>query len=580
MSISLHSSTIDTLAGSTIDELAGSVLTDSGSGSESGNGSGSESGGGSGSSGTAEAITVSEEPAITVPSYKYYRKVVYDTRVDLSSTTSYGYPYTFLRIFINGDQHLSDHAQLNGFDIFFVDLLGNYMPCELVYYANGTGEWWLRPGGTSGVHIPEIARLDGHYNESYHPAPGMSAYGNDGYYSWNAGWTTYFYDDPGNQQIHFYILYGDRTDSNHQEVTTDPTRRIWYPNNLGTVAHSSYLHVYTNNSRYRPFELPSNNPEDRPINSVLYAGHSNGYTSINTNGGSLSTVGNACCITPWEDSDPDSTVSASSIPIYTYSNGQLTTGGIATSLVFAVSVQESSITRIDNYAVYGLLEYGHMIATLTETYGGWMLTVGKSYSYETTDTHGNTAIYVDYGTHYSTSIPENGCALCCIRFYSEAVDNGGGNYITRPKVNVATMIGTLNSEYLPIFNGSQDYYPSFDYRDLYTDGIIIHSLSFKPQGENHYAGFGITGSNAALLEVRTDLPLLDPYAYSGLESEFSDPISRNEWSMRTFWNMLFNNENHRTISTAYSIGGSASTPHLSFIHIQPRTYQGLGGGCN
>ena len=64
----------------------------------------------------------------------------------------YGYPEQFTpleslngnaRLVIDRDSHLATYARFDGKDVHFVAANGNELPFELVYYSNGTGEWWI-----------------------------------------------------------------------------------------------------------------------------------------------------------------------------------------------------------------------------------------------------------------------------------------------------------------------------------------------------------------------------------------------------------------------------------------------------
>ena len=578
MSMNLPGSTVNTLAGSTITALAGSTL--SGTGSSSGESAlvlpatTRDTLGGSTVStlagsilGSSNEVYLPEEPAVVIPQYKYFRLVTYNE--------SCVYDDSGIRLFIHQDAHLRDHAQADGFDIFFVDLHGRRMPCELVYYGDGTGEWWLKPASDSApCDIQEI--------EDMGLARGID-------YGWTSNKNALI------SAPSFFMVYGDRTDASHSATTADPTSLLWCRrvNNIlipdtPVVAHSSYFINTDSNDYELPYECPTNAPENRPINSVGYAGHSSGWTSIRNfpdlNNSNIETrvekSGNACCIAADRSLSVVGTY-VETIPLYSNNNSStsLATNGTASALVFGVSTGKASGNND-----YGLFAYNDMAVTLTEyrssdehgteTGSGWTLTCYDAYSYMNYET-GTASI--EWTPRQSWSLGNWTGTVGYILFYSDTYNN----HCAEASVMSHTIgDGPVNSTDLSM-SGQMSFYnlPGISCQDA----IHIGSAVFHYPTNN---GSGVImlgapqGGNAAFMELRSDLPLRSPLY--GTDENGTDPYTHNTRILRWFWKSLFDNTSIRTIDNPITRSQYAEeeTPNIQWLFNRTKTYQGLAGGCN
>lgn len=503
-------------------------------------------------------ISNSDSGTYTIPSYKFFRLIKYEFAYDQGNHV-YEVPDT-LRFFIYEDAHLRDHAQLNGLDIFFVDLSGRFMPCELVYYGNGTGEWWLKPSEyDSSITIQEIANMN------------LTSQFVGG--SWTTHSDALLAGDPG-----FFMVYGDRTDPNHVEATVDPTSRIWCtstPNavtpSTPVVAHSSFFLKNSLEPNWGfPYECSITTPEARPVNSVLYTGHVSGWTSVDSTPVSANTttlldkLRNACCISPYTDRNNSTTAITTTIPLYSFDNatGQITDDGSVTTLVFCIGTGRATTTR--NSALFG---YRDMIVVLREYYyydqdndiseSHWELKFFKAYSYTDTET-GETRI--GWSCSYSSNLPDWSGIVGYLCFYNSKVDCGFLAHVVENTDNL---------------NSSSTYTYTTPSVNIFQDAIYLSSslgTSNSYPEDCTYIG-ALNDGSYSLLEIRSDIPItsIDNYGNSSL----------NEQQIKTFWKLIFDNESLRTVGDPIlSSQYSDSMPNLQWLFNRTKIYQGLAGGCN
>lgn len=269
-------------------------------------------------------LTYAFENTNNVSNSEYTRRIDYWTssQVDestgmplINGTVAYpDAPCGNIRLFIRNDAHLNTYARTDGHDIHFVTENGTELPFELVYYGNGTGEWWIKVGYVLGTSS------DLHF---------YMKYGYDG--AW--------FDNSSMIWCNDQLAFSNPTELAANSANISPPL---YP----VIHHTKYYHsdlisqvVYSGGSLKRYY------------NSVKFYGdsHYNGYThfdggsSWESNYPTYSALGNPCdyaTLTSVDVTDTDTEYEYGEDPFADDRDGHL-----AESILFGVAIRENTTGR-------------------------------------------------------------------------------------------------------------------------------------------------------------------------------------------------------------------------------------------
>lgn len=535
MSTSLASATINDLAESSINDIATSAYSTA--------------------TEPSPGLNPGSDTTVNIGQFKYACKITYT--LDSSDVSGpldiVGYGY--LRVFIQDNEHLREHAQLNGFDIFFADSAGVYIPSEMVYYGYGTGEWWLRPD--SGAATVPGAVID---QDAPVSAPN--------------GWRYGLVND--RKVYNFYMYYGDRTASDHQEVTVEHVINIW--GDHGIVAHNASQQSDINNIPFSPlrtYEYPAYDPmnptqqsaalegyEPPAINSLLRTPHSEGrYTTIDYETYKL-LRDSPSYFSGYDNVLRYGSVCNISAQSYSYRENGITNSSVISSIP-AVLPTSSSSTRMkfdtitfslitgssqsaNQSAEFELFSFNSTVFSIETGNGSWWLKISGLYTGD-------------------NPFPYNSVGLSELMCYTFLVQWGYDNETNQMIVSVE-MADYGQNQYDVTFAGLVLQYsfnaPTFQYVD-----------------EMHLDPYSVSDTGAPLLEIQT----VDTLYVLGDNST----LEMRKSFLRTLGTELFRNESLRTIGTPMALDGSGSstedpeTPTQSALFwVRGKTYQGLAGGCN